>query len=126
MKISKSVMFFTVFVFIILLIIFGEVPYESTISMNNGRLNEVKNFHATELNNDRALYVYLPPSYNSDLNKQYPVMYVQDGKGAFYLSDWSNETLSMHTTADDLISKGLIEELIIVGISNIGEQRISE
>jgi len=58
MKISKSVMFFTVFVFIISLLIFGEVPLESTISMNNGRLNEVKNFHATELNNDRALYVY--------------------------------------------------------------------
>ena len=80
MKIPKSVMFFTVFLLIISLLIFGdELPIESTISMNTGRLDKVKNFHATELNNDRTLYVYLPPSYKSELNKQYPVMYVQDG-----------------------------------------------
>ena len=127
MKIPKSIMFIIVFLLIISLLIFGdEMLLESTISMNTGRLDEVENFHATELNNDRTLYVYLPPSYNSDLNKHYPVMYVQDGKGAFYLSDWSKETLSMQTTADELIDKGLIEELIIVGISNIGEQRTSE
>lgn len=94
--------------------------------LNAGQVVEVQNFHATMLNNDRTLYVYLPPSYKSDLAKAYPVMYVQDGKGAFLLSDWSKETLAMHTTADLLINKGQIDELIIVGISNVGEQRASE
>lgn len=103
-----------------------ESPVTSTVSIGTGRLERNEDFHATKLNNERDLYVYLPPSYDLNLNKHYPVMYVQDGKGAFYLSDWSKETLSMHTTADELISKGLIDELIIVGISNMGEQRASE
>lgn len=104
----------------------GESPAASALDIGTGRLEAAENFHATKLDNDRDLYVYLPPSYDLDLNKRYPVMYVQDGKGAFYLSDWSKETLSMHTTADELINEGLIDELIIVGISNMGEQRASE
>lgn len=104
----------------------SEAPLTSSVSVKNGRLIVEEKFHATKLNNDRDLYVYLPPSYDQNVKQQYPVMYVQDGKGAFYLSDWSKESLSMHTTADELINEGLIDELIIVGISNMGEQRASE
>ena len=90
------------------------------------RLITVENFHATKLNNNRDLYIYLPPSYYKNTSKKYPVLYVQDGKGVFYNSDWSKESLNMHLKADELISNGKIEEVIIVGISNIGEQRASE
>lgn len=90
------------------------------------RLITVENLYAEMLGNSRSLYIYLPPSYYKKPAAEYPVLYVQDGKGVFYASDWSKESLDMHTKADALIGSGNIEELIIVGISNIGEQRSSE
>ncbi|MDF2545137.1 MAG: esterase [Anaerosolibacter sp.] len=90
------------------------------------RLITVENFRASKLNNTRDIYVYLPPSYYEDTSKKYPVLYVQDGKGVFYLSDWSKESLNMDKIADELINKGSIEEIIVVGISNMGNERDSE
>lgn len=150
MTIPKKVLLFSVSLLMLVMLIFGmlffipktasaedfkelgqtddqsEGATDSSTVINPGQVVEIESFHATKLNNDRSLYVYLPPSYTSESTKAYPVLYVQDGKGAFLLSDWSKETLNMHSTADLLINQGLIDELIIVGISNIGEQRASE
>jgi predicted alpha/beta superfamily hydrolase len=98
----------------------------SSIYKQKSRLITIEGFHASKLDNNRDLYVYLPPGYYNNPIKKYPVLYVQDGKGVFYMSDWSKESLNMHLKADELISSGRIEKLIIVGISNIGEQRSSE
>lgn len=97
-----------------------------TLEDAKARLIVVNDFHATKLNNDRPLHIYLPPSYYKDTDKKYPVLYVHDGKSVFDISDWSKESLNMHTQADKLISDGKIEEIIIVGIDNIGEERTSE
>ncbi len=51
---------------------------------------------------------------------------MQDGKGVFYPSEWSGQSLKLHERADRLILEGLIEPLIIVGISNGGLERASE
>ncbi len=102
-----------------------EAAVDSFIKQKS-RLITVENFHATKLNNKRDIYIYLPPSYYKKPSQKYPVLYVQDGKGVFYISDWSKESLNMHLKADELISKGKIVEVIIVGISNIGDQRASE
>ncbi len=93
---------------------------------DNTRLIVVEDFHANRLNNNRSIHIFLPPSYYKETVKKYPVLYVQDGKSVFDLSDWSKESLNMHTTADRLISENKIKELIIVGIDNIGEMRTSE
>ncbi|WP_052090673.1 alpha/beta hydrolase-fold protein [Desulfosporosinus sp. HMP52] len=90
------------------------------------RLIVIEDFHATMLNNNRSLHVYLPPSYYDDKEKKFPVLYVHDGKSVFDISDWSKESLNMHTEADKLISEGKIKEIIIVGIDNIGKHRTSE
>ena len=96
------------------------------LAESNARLIVVTDFHATMLKNDRSLHIYLPPSYYQNTDKRYPVLYVHDGKAVFELSDWSKESLNMHTQADKLISEGKIQELIIVGIDNIGENRVAE
>lgn len=89
------------------------------------RLVTIEDFHATKLDNNRDLYVYLPPSYYIS-STYYPVLYVQDGKGVFFESDWSKESLSMNQTADSLIQEGIIPEIVIVGIANTGSERASE
>jgi predicted alpha/beta superfamily hydrolase len=104
------------------------VPVDSNklLTEQSARLIEVEHFHAKQLNNERSLHIYLPPGYYTDSGKRFPVLYVQDGKSIFDYSDWSKESLDMHVTADKLISEKKMQEIIIVGIDNIGEERINE
>jgi predicted alpha/beta superfamily hydrolase len=70
--------------------------------------------------------VYLPPDYDR-ADARYPVLYLQDGQNlfdpatAFGGRDWRAAN-----TIDELIGRGLIEPIIVVGIYNTGVRRISE
>lgn len=70
--------------------------------------------------------MYLPPAYETGRTR-YPVFYLQDGQNlfdpatAFGGNDWRADI-----TADDLIGRGRIEPLIMVGIYNTGVRRVSE
>jgi predicted alpha/beta superfamily hydrolase len=67
----------------------------------------------------RDVIVWLPPGYNNNADKRYPVLYVHDGQNAFdpataFLGiDWQ-----IDETADRLIREGKMREVIIVGIYN--------
>jgi predicted alpha/beta superfamily hydrolase len=83
-------------------------------------------FASRYLSTPRDLVVYLPPGYDSGAFRC-PVLYLQDGQNlfdphtAFGGQDWR-----VDVTADDLILRGAIEPLIVVGIYNTGVRRISE
>jgi enterochelin esterase-like enzyme len=72
---------------------------------------------------ERDLVVWLPPGYNKDSGKRYPVLYMQDGQNLFdpvtsaFGIDWS-----IDETADSLIRNKLIPSLIIVGINNTSDR----
>lgn len=65
----------------------------------------------------RDVIVWLPPGYETQTDKRYPVLYMQDGQNVFdpatasFGVDWRADE-----TADSLIRAGEIEPLIIVGI----------
>ncbi len=67
----------------------------------------------------RDIIIWLPPGYDEDLNKRYPVLYMQDGQNLFDPStsafgvDWQ-----LDETADSLIRKGDMKPIIIVGLAN--------
>ncbi|HLP16791.1 MAG TPA: alpha/beta hydrolase-fold protein [Bacteroidota bacterium] len=67
----------------------------------------------------RDLIVWLPPSYDHEPLRRYPVLYMHDGQNiidpatSFAGADWRVDEV-----ADSLIRAGSIEELIIVGIYN--------
>jgi predicted alpha/beta superfamily hydrolase len=72
--------------------------------------------------------VYLPPRYDAEPDRRFPVLCMQDGQNLF-----DPDTCFIHgnywrmgETADELIGTGEIEPLIIVGIYNTGEHRIDE
>jgi len=75
----------------------------------------------------REVVVYLPPDYNSSPDRRYPVLYLQDGQNlfdaatAFAGNEWGLDEL-----AEELIQKGEIAPLIIVGIYNAGSKRLAE
>lgn len=105
---------------------FAAVDSNTDLTQKKSRLIVINSFHATKLNNNRNLHIYLPPGYYDNKDKRFPVLYAQDGKSVYDISDWSKESLNMHLIADKLISEGKIKEFIIVGIDNIGEMRINE
>jgi predicted alpha/beta superfamily hydrolase len=93
---------------------------------DEGRIRLLPRFASRYLSTSRELVVYLPPGYDTS-QERYPVLYLQDGQNlfdpatAFAGQDWRADV-----TTDDLIGRGLIEPILIVGLYNIGVRRISE
>jgi len=76
------------------------------------------------LNRKRQLRLYLPPGYATS-NKRYPVLYMHDGQNLFdaataYAGEWK-----VDETLDALAKEGKLE-LIVVGIDNGAEKRMTE
>lgn len=73
------------------------------------------------------MIVYLPPGYNDDPSRRFPVLYLQDGQNlfdqatAFLGNEWG-----LDETAEQMIEQGVIQPLIMVGIYNVGVRRIGE
>ena len=72
--------------------------------------------------------VYLPPTYDEQPSRRFPVLYMQDGQNLFdpETSFMKGNYWRIGETADPLIVAGEIEPLIIVGIYNTGPHRIDE
>lgn len=83
----------------------------------------LRDVQSPQLDNRRDLYVYLPPSY-AEGRRRYPVVYLQDGQNLF--EDRLSFTGAWHVqdAAQAAAARGL--EAILVGIPNMGEQRIAE
>jgi predicted alpha/beta superfamily hydrolase len=92
-----------------------------------GTLRLHKALQSRFLDEARDIIVYLPPQYNASTEARFPVLYLHDGQNlfdpatAFAGNDWGLDDL-----AEDLISKGKIEPVIIVGIYNTGVNRMAE
>jgi predicted alpha/beta superfamily hydrolase len=86
---------------------------------NPGRLVVHADFPSAHLGNRRALTVYLPPGYDEQESRRYPVVYMHDGQNLF---DPARAAFGVAWEADDtaerLINAGRIPPLLIVGIDN--------
>lgn len=92
----------------------------------NIRLHE--GFESRFLPAHRDLIVYLPPDYEDNQSRRYPVLYVQDGQNMFdaATSFLPGREWHMDEEAQTLITQRAIEPLIIVGISSSGLARVNE
>lgn len=95
----------------------------STLEENVSILSD--SFSMPQLDRDRRIWIYLPPSYTLEKSKTYPVLYLHDGQNLFdeatsYAGEWGiDETLNA-------LAKEGFTEAIVVGIDNGGEKRIEE
>ncbi|HXM90938.1 MAG TPA: alpha/beta hydrolase-fold protein, partial [Candidatus Dormibacteraeota bacterium] len=82
-------------------------------------------FPSKVLKNERDLVVYLPPGYEDQLSRRFPVLYLHDGQNLFDGATAFVPGMDWHVgeTTDHMIGSGAVEPLIIVGIYNLGEQR---
>jgi hypothetical protein len=90
--------------------------------VNHGQITGTVRYHRALKGagiHDRDLVVWLPPNYEADIARRYPVVYMHDGQNIFdpatssFGTDWS-----VDETVDDLIKKKSIEPVIVVGIYN--------
>jgi predicted alpha/beta superfamily hydrolase len=108
---------------------FAETPPVPCASTASGDI-EILPLKSTVFENERNLRIWLPPGYHDAANasKTYPVLYLFDGQMLFdrctapgQIAEWRvDETLA------DLIGRGVIPPIIVVGIDNAGAQRNHE
>lgn len=75
----------------------------------------------------RPVYVYLPPSYGTEPERRYPVLYAHDGQNV-----WSEDGICfghggwyLDEALDRLTAAGEVEEVLLVGVPH-GEDRLGE
>lgn len=73
----------------------------------------------------RDVIVYLPPQYDAQAPRRYPVLYLHDGQNTMDASTSFAGEWHADETAERLITAGEIEPLIIVGVYNTSD-RIGE
>lgn len=88
-----------------------------------GDVRVLTGLKSRQLNNERDLLVYLPPSYQAS-DKHYPVLYMQDGQNLFDAATSFAGEWQVDETMEALSQEGL--EAIVVGIPNAGEKRLDE
>ncbi|RAK04144.1 putative alpha/beta superfamily hydrolase [Halanaerobium saccharolyticum] len=94
---------------------------------NKIEIKIIESFYSKVLNNIRKIRIYLPPSYSTEKNRNYPVLYIHDGQNVFEgKKSYSGESWNLHQKAEQLIKENLIEEIIIVAVDNMEEERLSE
>jgi enterochelin esterase-like enzyme len=92
------------------------------------RLRLHRAFRSHHLAGQRDLIVYVPPGYDEQPERSYPVLYMQDGQNLFdpRTSFIPGRTWEMREQADAAIDAGTLEPLVIVGIYNTGDRRLAE
>lgn len=76
-----------------------------------------EHFESTRLRHKRSVIVWLPPSYGSEPDRRYPVLYMHDGQQVF---DPNTSTWGQDWQVDEwctkLIGEDRLQEIIVVGI----------
>ncbi len=84
-----------------------------------GRRETHEGWYSHFLGNRRTLTVYVPPGYDADVKRRYPVLYLHDGQNLF---DPARATFGVawdaDATAERLILARRIPPLLLVGIDN--------
>lgn len=85
-----------------------------------GALRLLPELYSPQLGNLRSILVHLPPSYHSDTDKRYPVVYMQDGENLFDQQVAFGDEWNVDETLYQLVNEGL--EVIVVGIPSRDER----
>jgi predicted alpha/beta superfamily hydrolase len=88
-----------------------------------GHMLVLEKVHSPELHNQREIYVYLPPSYDTG-EQHYPVLYMHDGQNLFDQATAFSGEWQVDETMEAAAREGL--EAIVVGIPNMGGERCDE
>lgn len=85
-------------------------------------------FRSRVLRAQRDVWVYLPPGYEEQGARAYPLLILQDGQNLFdpETAFIRGRTWRVAETADAAIEAAAVEPLVIAGVANGGERRLAE
>jgi enterochelin esterase-like enzyme len=85
-------------------------------------------FRSRILNATRDVTVYVPPEYEEDAKRIYPLLVLQDGQNLFdpATSFIRGQTWRVAETADEVMGAGQAAPVVIAGVANGGEKRLAE
>jgi predicted alpha/beta superfamily hydrolase len=91
----------------------------SVKSTKTGDIRVHEKFHSKHLDNDRRLLVWLPPGYEREKERRYPVLYMHDGQNVFdAATSFTRAEWEADETTTRLIAEGKIRPIIVVAIEN--------
>jgi enterochelin esterase-like enzyme len=92
------------------------------------RVSKHTGFTSRFLQGERDISVYVPPGYEEQPDRRYPLLILQDGQNLFdpATSFIRGKTWRMAESADDAIEAGEVEPLVIAGVANAGDRRLAE
>lgn len=91
----------------------------SELTQESGRLIHHVSFRSGHLENERQVVVYVPPGYEDQPDRRYPVIYLHDGQNVFDPNTAAfGITWDAARTADKLIQLGRLQPVIQVAIAN--------
>lgn len=106
----------------------GEALQQVDDAPAHPRLRLHKAFRSKYLPDNRDVVVYVPPGYDDETERIYPVLYLHDGQNLFdgRTSFVKGRTWQVREHADEAIEAGEVEPLVIVGVYNTGDRRLAE
>lgn len=93
-----------------------------------GNIHRLEAFRSAVLDNTRDVHVYLPPGYETDAGRRYPVLYLHDGQNVFdgATSYVHGQEWRVDESAERLIVAGETRPVIIVAVDHAGHDRAHE
>ncbi len=99
---------------------------DGDFELAGGITGEVRHHENVEVNGlpNRDVWVWLPPKYEENKEKRYPVLYMHDGQNVFNpATSFTQVDWQVDEWADSLIRNEIIEEIIVVAIENTADRR---
>lgn len=96
--------------------------FSNMLSGQTGTFLPVEKFHSEILNEERTVRVWLPPSYETNPQQRFPVLYLHDGQnklssaGPNVAFGWGN--WEVDKSVERLVKEGRMQEIILVAIDN--------
>ncbi len=104
------------------LLVVGCFVFVDTAFAQTGTFLPVEKIHSEVLDEDRTIRVWLPPAYDENPEKRFPVLYLHDGQntlssaGPHVAFGWGN--WKVDKSVERLVKEGRTEEIILVAIDN--------
>jgi predicted alpha/beta superfamily hydrolase len=83
-------------------------------------------FYIPQLNEYRRIWIYLPPDYEQNLERRYPVVYAQDGQNLFDAATSFSGEWAIDDNLNALFQQNNENALIVIGIDNGSDTRTYE
>ena len=110
-------------IYLIVFVFFSVVGKAAIPEVSSGTIERF--FLASEHVNGRNIDVWLPDGYTP--SKKYATLYMHDGQSLFDKAGmWNGKEWRVDETVDSLLATSSIQDIIIIGIANDGNNRFAE